>query len=336
MSAEILSIGVAGVGRWGRNILRNLTALEGCRVEAVYDPAPAGREQAAHLAPSARLVDSFEALLESGVSAVTLATPAQSHYELARRALGAGLHVFVEKPLALEVSQGEELVETAGRKGLILLVGHVLRYHPALDTVLRAVRGAELGRVYTAHAERLNFGRVRAAENVIWSLGPHDILNLVMVFGEWPTAVACVAGSHIREGICDHAQLNLFFSGGRSATALLSWLNPNKRRELTLIGELGMLHWDDVRGVVELHPKWAEALVDADGRPLTEHHDYAVRELPIEPGEPLARELAHFVDCCLGREAPTGDGVEGLKILRVLEAADASAARGGAPVALGG
>lgn len=328
----MIKVGVAGVGRWGRNILRNLESLPGCLVAAVHDPAPAGREQAALLAPEARLVDDFDALLGAGVEAVTIATPAQTHYELAKRALSAGLHVFVEKPLALEVERGSELVELADARDRRLLVGHVLRYHPALDAVRRAVERGELGRLYTAHAARTNFGRVRAAENVLWSLGPHDILNLALVFGEWPRRVSCVTGEHIRPGISDYAQLNLFFEGDRRALVHLSWLDPLKRRELTLIGERGMLRWDDVGGAVELHPKWAEPLSDAAGRPITEHHDYAVRELTVEPGEPLARELSHFLACCVGQEEPLGSGREGLAILRVLAAADESAARGGVPV----
>ncbi len=328
----MIEIGVAGVGRWGRNILRNLVSLTDCRVTAVYDPAESGRRQAAELAPAARLVDDYNTLLESGVDAVAVSAPAQHHYELARSALEAGLHVFVEKPLALRVTEGTELVELADAVDRRLLVGHVLRYHPALEALLGALASGEPGRLYTAHARRTNFGRVRAAENAVWSLGPHDILNLALIFDAWPTTVCCSAGSHIRAGIADYAHLALQFPGERLGHIHLSWLDPQKRREVTVVGERGMLLWDDVAGEVAVHPKWAEPLSDAAGRPVTEHHDYAVRNLKIEPGEPLARELQHFLDCCAGSAEPRGDGREGLRILRVLAAADESAARRGRPI----
>jgi len=330
----MLKVGVAGVGRWGRNVLRNLVRHPGADVVAVFDPSPAGKEQAATIAPEAALVESFDALLSAGVEAVAVCAAAETHYELAKAALRHGLPTFVEKPLALTVPQGEELAALAAERNLPLLVGHVLRYHPALAAVLSAIESGEIGSVMHLHCTRTNFGRVRAVENVLWSLAPHDILNAVLVFGEWPERVACLAGERVRPGIADFAQLNLSFPSGREAFIHLSWLDPLKRRELTVIGEQGMLHWNDTAGTVELHPNRAEPLTAADGSAHTEHHSYATRQLAIPDGEPLYREMDHFLACCEGRETPLGSGVEGLKILKILAAADQSATAKGIPITL--
>jgi UDP-2-acetamido-3-amino-2,3-dideoxy-glucuronate N-acetyltransferase len=234
----------------------------------------------------------------------------------------------VEKPLAMNVAQGEELVRLAEKRGVVLAVGHVLRHHPAMDAIRVAVREGRIGRILTAHARRTNFGRVRSVENVVWSIAPHDIVNLAEIFGEWPDRVACAARADIRPKISDYALLTLEFPSGRMASAHVSWLDPQKKRELTIVGDRGMILWEDAEGRLEFLANWAKPAPDGS----TDHHTGPVERLEIAPGEPLAREMAHFLACCRGEEKPLSDGREGLAVLRVLTAADESARRGGAPV----
>jgi UDP-2-acetamido-3-amino-2,3-dideoxy-glucuronate N-acetyltransferase len=319
---------MAGVGRWGGNVLKNLVALEGCSVERIFDPSEEGRTRARELAPRAVQADSFTGLLDGEPDGVVIAAPAELHHPLAREALKRSLNVFVEKPLALNVAQGAELVRLAEERGVVLCVGHVLRYHPALAAILRAVGEGKIGKVLTAHARRTNFGRVRSAENVVWSIAPHDIVNLALIFGEWPVRVSCSGRADIRPEITDYAMLELEFPSGRLALTHVSWLDPQKKRGLTVVGDRGMLLWEDAEGRLEFFPNRAEPLPDGS----TDHHTGPVEKLETVPGEPLARELTHFVACCRGEEKPLSDGREGLAVLKVLAAADESLARGGAPV----
>jgi len=319
---------MAGVGRWGGNVLKSLVALEGCEVERTFDPSQEGRAGAREFAPRAVPADSFTGLLDGEPDGVVIAAPAELHHPLAREALVRGLNVFVEKPLALNVAQGEELVRLAEERGAVLCVGHVLRYHPAMEAILKAISDGRIGRVLTAHARRTNFGRVRSAENVVWSIAPHDIVNLALIFGEWPIRVSCSGRADIRPKITDYAMLELEFPSGRLALAHVSWLDPQKKRELTVVGDRGMLLWEDAEGRLEFLPNRAEPLSDGS----TTHHTGPVETLETVPGEPLARELAHFVACCQGEEKPLSDGREGLAVLKVLAAADESLARGGTPV----
>jgi len=322
---------MAGVGRWGGNVLRNLAALEGCSVEKVFDPSEDGRGRAHELAPQAVSTDSFTNLLDDAPDGVVIAAPADLHFTLAHEALERGINVFVEKPLALNVTQGKELVRLAGERGKVLLVGHVLRYHPALDAIFLAIGEGRIGKLLTAHARRTNFGRVRSAENVVWSIAPHDIVNLAVIFGEWPVRVSCSGRAEIRPKITDYALLGLEFPSGRMALAHVSWLDPQKMRELTVVGDRGMILWEDAAGRLEFWPNRAEPLTDGS----TNHHTGPVEKLETVHGEPLARELAHFTACCRGEEKPLSDGREGLAVLKVLAAADESLARGGAPVEVG-
>ncbi|OGD78186.1 MAG: hypothetical protein A2Y64_07220 [Candidatus Coatesbacteria bacterium RBG_13_66_14] len=325
---EKVRLVMAGVGRWGGDVLKNLVALEGCSVEKTFDPSEEGRARIRELAPQAVPADSFSELLEGRPDGVVIAAPAELHHPLAREALQKNLNVFVEKPLALNVAQGRELVRLAEERGVVLLVGHVLRYHPAMDAIRRAVREGKIGKVLTAHARRTNFGRVRSTENVVWSIAPHDIVNLAEIFGEWPVRVSCSGRADVRPGISDYALLSLEFPSGRLALAHVSWLDPQKKRELTVVGDRGMLLWEDAEGRLEFLPNWAEPSPDGS----TAHHTGPAERLEMAPGEPLARELAHFAACCRGEEKPLSDGREGLAVLRVLAAADESASRGGVPV----
>lgn len=331
---EKVRLAMAGTGRWGRNILRNLVTLGGCEVVKVFDPKEEGRANAREFAPGATLVNSFEELLDTEPDGVVIAAPAEDHHPLAREALRRSCHVFVEKPLAMSAAEGEELVKLAAAEGVHLMVGHVLRFHPALKAILGVIREGGIGEVLTAHTRRTNFGRVRTAENAVWSTAPHDIVNIALVMDEWPNRVSCFSRANIRSGIADYAQISLEFPSRRLALVHVSWLDPQRKRELTVIGDRGMLLWEDAAGILELHPTWAEPLLDETGNPATAHHSGTVQQVEIEPGEPLAREMAHFVACCRGEETPESDGREGLAVLRVLEAADESARRDGAPIRL--
>ncbi len=332
---EKIRLVMAGTGRWGRNILRNLVALDGCEVVKVFDPNEVGRANAREFAPGAALVNSFEDLFDAEPDGVVIAAQAEHHYALTKQALEQGCHVFVEKPLAMSAAEGEELVKLAASVGVHLMVGHVLRYHPALKAILEVIRRGGIGEILTAHTRRTNFGRVRTAENAVWSIAPHDIVNIALVMGEWPARVSCFSRANIRSGIADYAQIILEFPSHRLALVHVSWLDPQRKRELTVVGDRGMLLWEDAAKNLELYPTWAEPLLDETGNPATAHHSGTVEQVEVEPGEPLALEMAHFIACCRGEETPESDGREGLAVLRVLEAADESARRNGAVIKLG-
>jgi UDP-2-acetamido-3-amino-2,3-dideoxy-glucuronate N-acetyltransferase len=323
---------MAGVGGWGKNILRALVALDNCEVAAIFDPSPTSRDEARIIAPDAAQTGSFEELFDAEPDGAVICAPAAAHYALARSALQRGRHVFVEKPLALSVERGRELVELAEAGGAVLVVGHVLRHHPALEVIQQEIEAGRIGKVLTAHARRTNFGRIRSAENVVWSIAPHDVVNIALVLGEWPVRVSCHSRANVRSGISDYAQLNLEFPSGRLALVHVSWLDPQKKRELTVVGDQGMLLWEDAAGTLDLYPHRVEPRLDEAGNPVTEHIRGEAVRLEFEAGEPLAREMAHFVACCRGREKPKSDGREGLAVLEVLTAADESARRGGTPV----
>lgn len=322
-----LKLGVAGVGRWGQNILRNYMVLPCCEVIAIADPADKGKEVASQRAPGIKLVDTLDDLLNEDIEAVSIASPAVTHYEYVKKALTRGLHVFVEKPLATKLSEANELVELALLNNKNLFVGHVLKYHPAMTIIRQELQRAELGELFAFQGIRGSFGQIRHTGSIIWELGPHDILNTILLLNKgWPSSVICVGGDHLRQGIYDHATIVLFFKNTPVIPVMhLSWLYPIKRREVILIGSRGMLQWDDVAAKVLLHPKWGEPLLDINKNEITMHHEYATRQLEIPAQEPLAKELETFCLECLDPSTILEENIrEGAAIVAVLEAAEKS------------
>jgi predicted dehydrogenase len=325
-----MRVAVVGCGYWGKNLVRNFAALGALGV--VCDATEAGRARARELAPEAEIVDAFDAALASDVDGVVLATPAGTHAELARRALEAGKDVFAEKPLALRYAEGSELVRLAERNGRILMVGHVLEYHPAVVELTRLVRAGELGRVHYIYSNRLSLGKVRREENILWSFAPHDVAVILRLMGELPFQVSATGGSYLQPNIADVTVTHLLFNNGVRAHIHVSWLHPFKEQRLVVIGDKRMASFDDVNKQLLVYDQ--HVTVDAArGDPVAVRGEGV--PVPFGDGEPLRVECQAFLDAMASRRPPLTDGASGVDVLHVLQAAQRSLITNGEPIVLG-
>jgi len=273
-----------------------------------------------------RTTVSFEEVLsDQEIRAVAIATPAKTHYELAKAALEADRDVFVEKPLALTVAEGKELVELAQKRDKILMVGHILQYHPAVVRLKDLIKRGELGRIQYIYSNRLNIGRLRTEENILWSFAPHDISVILGLLGEEPARVTAYGGDYVSNGVYDVTLTTLKFRNQVKAHIFVSWLHPFKEQKLIVVGSKAMAVFDDVsEEKLFIYPhkiEWKEGKI-----PVAQKADYYPVE--VERKEPLQEELRHFVGCVLERKRPRTDAEEGLRVLRVLEEAERSLVAG--------
>ncbi len=321
MTPRTLRLGVVGLGYWGPNLARNFAAVPGCELAYLCDADPAARERLARLAPGATLADGLDELLaDPSLDAVALATPVPTHAELAVRVLEAGKHCFVEKPLALTAADAERAVAAAGQAGRVLMVGHLLEYHPGVRRLKELTDAGELGdEIYYIYGNRLNLGKLRADENALWSLGAHDVSVLLYLADEEPTDVVAHGESYVRPGVEDVVFCFLRFPSGLTAHLHLSWLDPHKERRFTVVGSRRMATFDDmaVERKLTVYDKGFDE--DAEG-----YGEYITRSggsfSPAIPNvEPLRAECEHFVESIRTGRAPQSDGVSGLRVVRVLE-----------------
>ena len=325
MKTEEKYVGLAGLGYWGTNILRNLNQLGVLKAACEPDASIISRLEAGY--QGVYFTDSFEELLrEPSISALAIATPAATHYRLARKALLAGKDVFVEKPLALTVREGEELLAVAEGSGRILMVGHTLQYHPAVRKLKELIRAGELGKVQYIYSNRLNIGKLRTEENILWSFAPHDISVILMLLEVEPVRVTAFGGDYLNEGVFDTTLTTLEFANGVKGHIYVSWLHPYKEQRLVVVGTRAMAVFDDV--IVDKLQLYPHEIEWRDGRiPIARKADCL--SINIEGLEPLKVEMEHFLQCVSQRRVPLTDGREGLRVLRVLQLAEQSLARGG-------
>jgi predicted dehydrogenase len=323
MSAESratpVRVALVGCGAWGRNLARVLAELDA--LAAVVDPVAeqANEVAAAHGVP----VEELDVVLATDdIQAVVIAAPASLHFALASRVLAAGKHVFVEKPLALHSADAEELVAHAERDGLVLMVGHLMQYHPAFTQLKELVRAGKLGRVRYVYSTRLNLGRIRREENILWSFAPHDISMILSLIGSEPDAVSAVGSAFLHKTIADVTTTHLAFPGGEQAHVFVSWLHPFKEQRLVVIGETAMAMFDDGAGPEERLRIWPHSVEWREGDPHPVRGDGVA--IAVDQGEPLRREMEHFLSCCESGGRPLTDGYEGVRVLRVLERAQAA------------
>jgi len=334
----MVRIAVVGAGAWGINHVRAMSRTKGAQLVLVCDAAEAARERAHAIAPQARLgQDLADALVADDVDAVVLATPAKLHAQQARLVLAAGKHVLVEKPLALQAADAQEVVAAAETHKRILMVGHLMLYHPAVERLKTMIDSGELGRIYYIYAVRVNLGRVRQDENALWSLAPHDVSMIEYLLADEPESVSARGGTYLQSRIEDVVFVNLRFRSGVSAQIQVSWLDPRKERRLTIVGSQKMVEFDDVHPVekIRIYDKGVD-------RPQTfteyaqflsiRNGDIHIPQIPMV--EPLERECRHFIDCIEQGKRPITDGQSALRVVRVLEAAQKSLESDGAPVAL--
>ena len=329
-----LRVGVIGAGAWGRNHVRTLAAMAEVDLTAVCDLSAAIRERTARAFPGVFVTDSVDALLDR-VDAVVVATTARTHAALGIRALEAGKPVLIEKPFALTAADAVALADESERRKVPALVGHLLEFHPVVDRLRTMVQDGSLGEVYYLYSQRLNLGQVRLDENALWSLGPHDISVALYLLGESPESVAAQGHSYLQRGIEDVVFLVMRFRSGVVAHAHMSWLDPHKERRLTVVGSKQMAVFDDMvpREKLRLYDKG----VDRPPEYGSYGESLAVREgdilIPkVSNAEPLGLELAHFVKVARGEPATRADAMDGVRVVRVLEAASRSLKDGGRPV----
>jgi predicted dehydrogenase len=316
-----LRVAVAGLGYWGPNIARNLTALPDAELLWCCDADEANRARIAPMFPSARFTaDLDEVLADDGVDAVALATPVPTHAPLAIRVLEAGKHCFVEKPLAQSSASAEAVVAAAAAAERTLMVGHLLEYHPGVVKLKELIDAGELGRVLYIYGNRLNLGKLRADENALWSLGAHDVSVLLRLAGEEPHEVEARGESYMREGIEDVVFCFMRFPSGLAAHLHLSWLDPHKERRFTVVGEHRMATFDDMalEGKIAVYDKGFDQQADSYGEYITRSGD--IWSPRLSNVEPLRTECAHFVASMREGTAPISDGAAGLRVVRVLEA----------------
>jgi UDP-2-acetamido-3-amino-2,3-dideoxy-glucuronate N-acetyltransferase len=315
------------MGYWGKNLVRNFYQLEALSV--VCDANSAVEETLEGSYPGVLYRRDFASVLtDLQVNAVALATPAVAHYQMAKAALEAGKDVYVEKPLAIEVEEGRKLVELAEQNGRILMVGHILRYHPAVIKLQELVRSGELGKIQCLYSNRLNIGKIRTEENILWSFAPHDISVILALLDEQPIRVTCQGGAYLSRDVFDVTMSQFEFTSGVHAHVFVSWLHPFKEQRFVVIGSEKMAVFDDTaEHKLVLYPhkiEWKNRIptaIKAKGEILS-----------LDNSEPLKAECQHFLDCMASRAAPLTDGKEGLRVLKVLDACQRSLRKNGAAI----
>jgi predicted dehydrogenase len=331
------TVGVVGLGYWGPNLARNFAALDGCELRWCCDRDADVRERWASAFPSARFTDELEALLgDPELDAVVIATDVPTHAPLALAVLRAGKHCFVEKPLAQSTAAAAEVAETAAGAGLVLMVGHLLEYHPGVAKLKEIVEAGELGEIRYAYTNRLNLGKIRTDENALWSLGAHDVSVLLHLLGEEPVEALARGESFVRPGVEDVVFCFLRFPSGRVAHMHLSWLDPHKERRFTVVGSRRMATFDDMalERKVTVYDKGVDPDYRNYGEYITRSGDVMSPQVSNE--EPLRIECRHFVECVASGAEPRSGAVSGLRTVRVLEALQRSLEAGGEPVAVAG
>jgi predicted dehydrogenase len=326
-TSNTTNVAVIGCGYWGKNLVRNFNQLGALSI--VCDTTPSGRATAVDLAPQATIVKDIQQVFEAEVAGLVIATPAETHYNLVRQALTAGKDVFVEKPLALTYEQGVHLVRTAEEHNRILMVGHVLEYHPAVVKLFTLVRKGELGKVRYIYSNRLSLGKIRREENILWSFAPHDVAVILRLMGSLPFQVIACGGSYVQPNIADVTVTNLLFDNGVRAHIYVSWLHPFKEQRLVVIGSKKMASFDDVTKRLVLYDQRVE-IQEGQPIPIKGNGD----EVPFAADEPLRLECQAFLEAITTRQPPVTDGHSGLRVLKVLQAAQRSLVMNGEPVAL--
>jgi UDP-2-acetamido-3-amino-2,3-dideoxy-glucuronate N-acetyltransferase len=316
-------IAVLGCGHWGKNLVRNFHALG--NLEMVCDPAEAGRALANQIAPGVSVAEKFEdALSNNQVDAIAIAAPAAMHYTLAKAALHAGKDVYVEKPLCLNENEGEELIQLADKLGKVLMVGHLLQYHPCVRALHALLASGDLGKLHYITSNRLNLGKIRREENALWSFAPHDISVIIsLTGGQLPDQVRCTGGAYLNQHVADTTLTALQFPGGVRAHVFVSWLNPFKEQKLTVVGSSGLAVFDDTKPWSEKLMVYRQYITWTNGQVATPNNAKGEAVVPVE-SEPLMNECQHFVECCRDRHIPHTDGREGLRVLSTLQAAQRS------------
>lgn len=332
----MIEVAVVGIGGWGKNLARNYAQIPEANLRYVCDLDQAKLNQATRQYPGTRMTRSYdEVLADPALNAVVIATTAPSHHALCKQALLAGKDVYVEKPFVLTVAEAEELIRLGGQHQRIIMVGHLLEYHPVVNRLKDMIRNGELGQVYYIYAQRLNLGTVRGDENALWNFAPHDISSILYMLGREPTDVSARGQCYLQKEIEDVVFLSLNFGDAAMAHIQVSWLDPHKTRKITIVGSRKMAVFDDLEANEKLRVYDKGAQVSTDYDSYAEYVGLRFGDILIpyiKVGEPLRLECLHFLDCVKTRRTPVSDGYDGLRVVKVLDAAQRSLKANGEPV----
>jgi predicted dehydrogenase len=332
----MVKVGVIGAGYWGPNLIRNFHEIPEAELCIVCDQQAERLEHIKSLYPYVETTNQLDDLLNSDVEAIAIATPVSTHYRLAMDCLRAGKHVLIEKPLAHTSQEACEIVQAGKRYGKIVMTGHTFLYNPAVIAVKKLIESGEIGRVYYVNSTRVNLGLYQPDVNVVWDLAPHDVSILLYILGLRPKVASARGGMYVKPGVHDVAYLSLFFDEGLMADLRVSWLDPNKIRQITIVGSKKMLVYDDIEPVekVKIYDK------GVDIQPYTDtfedfHLAYRYGDVTVYPldwKEPLRLECTEFLESILENRPPRSDGEMGLRVVQILEAAQTSLNDSGALV----
>ena len=333
----MLKIGVVGCGYWGPNLLRNFNSLEDCIVKTVCDRDDKRLNHMKSLYPCISITNEYSDIInDDSINAVVIATPVFTHYSLAMQSLNAGKHTFIEKPLASSVEQSRELVETAIKNNLILMVGHTFVYTPQVRKIKEIIDSGEIGELMFISSRRLNLGLFQKDINVAWDLAPHDLSIVLYLTGEAPESVSCTGKAHINPDIEDITNITMNFSGGCFALVQSSWIDPRKVREMTIVGTKKMIVYDDLEPLekIKIFDKRVEVPPHYDTY-AEFHYAYHYGDVYspyLKQTEPLKIECQHFLDCIKTGNKPESSGEDGMRVVQILESCSASLNDGGALV----
>lgn len=312
------AVAILGCGYWGKNLVRNFAQLNA--LGAVCDPSPTGQELARNLVPDIPVYSDYESVLNNPeIKGVVIATPAVTHADLCTQFLQAGKDVFCEKPLALRYEDARRAVGLSEQTQRIFMVGHILEYHPAILALRQLVNRGELGKIHYIYSNRLSLGKIRREENILWSFAPHDIAVILRLVGDMPFQVMATGGNYIQANIADITVTHLHFDNGLAAHIFISWLHPFKEQRLVVVGSRKMVTFDDVNKQLMLYDQRVDL---KEGEPIPVKGEGQLVSYAAD--EPLKLECQAFLDAIATRQPPLTDGHSGLRVLRVLQAAQRS------------
>ncbi|MCK4326121.1 Gfo/Idh/MocA family oxidoreductase [bacterium] len=329
----MINLGVIGCGHWGPNYVRNFSSISGTDVSWVSDLNQRRLAHIKQLYPTVQVTRDYKKIIEDrSIDAVVIATPTATHYRIARECLLHNKHTLIEKPLAIKVREAEELVTVAKKKRKILMVGHTFEYHPAINKIGEFIKKGRLGKVYYLHSTRTNLGPLRSDVSALWDLAPHDISIFSFLLNDQPLKVATQGARYLQKGLEDVAFITLYYPRNIIAGIHVSWLNPRKVREITIVGSKRMLVFDDLSSIspIYLYDKgvirkpYLPPYYDTFGEFQLIIREGNVTIPKIELKEPLHLECQHFLECLIRKKQPRSNGGVGLKVVKVLEAAQKS------------
>jgi predicted dehydrogenase len=331
-----VKIGQIGLGAWGKNLLRTFNGLSGVSVTKACDLDASTIKKLTNGYPGTEFTnDPAQVINDNSLDAIVIATPPADHFDLASRAMAAGKDVFVEKPLVLKIDHGRRLVELAEEHKRILMVGHIMEYHPASLKLKEYIVSGKLGKIHYLYSTRVNLGKVRDIENALWSFAPHDISLIIFLLDKMPIKVTATGADYLQKNIEDVSFMTMHFPDKTMAHIHVSWLDPHKERKLTVVGSKMMAVFDDTESSekIWLYDKGVETKLDYNT--YGEYLNLRAGDILIprvDSAEPLKLECEHFINCVKTRTQPRSDGRDGLKVLTILSAAQSSMEQGGAPM----